>query len=77
MHIDSVKLNAAGEVTDIMLNGNTYGMKEAVKMAKAGKITGVKIIKNEHNEQVLELDSGNQQLKDMPQFEIGTTKAIN
>lgn len=69
MHIREVKVNAAGDVTDVMINGNTYGMKEAVKMAKAGELEGVTISQKDNGEAYISSFSNGMLLQDLPKFQ--------
>ena len=45
MKIEKVKKNTAGDITDVMINGNVYNIDEAVMLAKDGKIEGVNVAK--------------------------------
>lgn len=45
MKIEKVKKNAAGDITDVVINGNVYSIDEAVMLAKDGKIEGVNVAK--------------------------------
>ena len=39
--IEKVRKNAAGDITDVMINGNIYNINEAIMMANNGLIAGV------------------------------------
>jgi len=41
--IEKVKKNAAGDITDVMINGNVYSVDEAVMMARDGLLEGVNV----------------------------------
>lgn len=69
MNIREVKVNAAGEVTDVMINGNTYSMEKAVQMAKSGMIKGVKICKRENGEQYISAFETGLELNELPKFQ--------
>ncbi|WP_003541965.1 DUF3892 domain-containing protein [Desulfotomaculum nigrificans] len=69
MDIQGVKVNAGGEVTDIMIDGNTYGMDKAVKLAKSGLIQGVKIDRRENGEEYISSFDNGMKLADLPGFE--------
>lgn len=43
MKIEKVKKNAEGDITDVMMNGNVYSIREAILLAKDGKIEGVNV----------------------------------
>lgn len=68
MDIREVKLNAAGEVTDVMIDGNTYSMEQAVKLAKAGKIEGVSFSTGEHGELYISHFANGMPLNELPKF---------
>ena len=68
MDIREVKVNAAGEVTDVMINGNTYSMEQAVKMAKAGKIEGVSFSIDDNGEQYISHFANGMPLNELPKF---------
>ncbi|GAB6182041.1 hypothetical protein JCM14036_33600 [Desulfotomaculum defluvii] len=67
MDIREVKVNAAGEVTDVMINGNTYSMEKAVEFAKSGKIKGAKIEARHNGEQYIS-HLGDMELTQLPRF---------
>jgi len=41
--IEKVKKNAAGDITDVMIDGNVYAIDEAIMMAKDGLLAGVNV----------------------------------
>ena len=45
MKIEKIKKNSEGDITDVMMNGNVYGINEAIMMARDGKIEGVNVAK--------------------------------
>lgn len=67
MDIREVKVNAAGEVTDVMINGNTYRMEKAVEFAKSGKIKGAQIEARHNGEQYIS-HLGDMELTQLPKF---------
>jgi len=66
--IRSVKVNAGGEVTDVMIDGNTYSMEQAVKLAKEGKIQGVNISRRENGKEYIESLGDDMKLTALPRF---------
>ncbi len=63
-----VKENAAGEITDVMINGNTYSMEQAVKLAKSGELEGVKLSTRENGEQYISHFANGMELSQLPRF---------
>jgi len=45
LKIEKVKKNAAGDITDVMINGNIYSVDEAIMLARDKKIEGVNVAK--------------------------------
>ena len=43
LRIEKIKKNAAGDITDVMMNGNVYSINEAIALAKEGLIAGVNV----------------------------------
>ncbi|WP_081460822.1 DUF3892 domain-containing protein [Desulfotomaculum nigrificans] len=52
-----------------MIDGNTYGMDKAVKLAKSGLIQGVKIDRRENGEEYISSFDNGMKLEDLPGFE--------
>ncbi|MCG9969052.1 DUF3892 domain-containing protein [Pelotomaculum terephthalicicum JT] len=53
MKIDKVKKNAEGDITDVMIDNNVYGIDEAIMMARDGKIEGVNVAKAKSGKEYL------------------------
>lgn len=68
MHIMEVKENAAGEITDVMINGNTYSMEQAVKLAKSGELKDVTMSTRENGEQYISHTANGMDLSELPRF---------
>ncbi len=45
MKIEKVRKNAAGDITDVMINSNIYSIDEAIMLARDKKIEGVNVTK--------------------------------
>lgn len=68
MDITEVKISPSGEITDVMINGNTYGMEKAVKMVKDGRIEGVVLSQRENGEEYISHFTNGMELTDLPRF---------
>ena len=53
MKIEKVKRNSDGDITDVMINGNVYSVREAVLLAKDGKIEGVNVARAKNGREYL------------------------
>ncbi|OAT85206.1 DUF3892 domain-containing protein [Desulfotomaculum copahuensis] len=51
--IERVKKNSAGDITDVMINGNVYNIGEAIMMAKDGRIAGVNVARARNGREYL------------------------
>jgi len=51
--IEKVRRNGAGDITDVMINGNVYSINEAIMMAKDGLMAGVNVARTKNGREYL------------------------
>lgn len=71
MKIEKVKKNTEGDITDVMMNDNIYSIREAILLAKDGKIEGVNVAKARSGREYLRSNpdgSPDNNLDNLPSF---------
>lgn len=71
MKIEKVKKNTEGDITDVMMNDNIYSVREAILLAKDGKIEGVNVAKARSGREYLRSNpdgSPDNNLDNLPSF---------
>jgi tRNA-dihydrouridine synthase len=53
MKIEKVRKNAQGDITDVFINGNVYGIDDAIRMARDGMLEGVNVGKARNGREYL------------------------
>lgn len=71
MKIEKVRRNPAGDITDVMLNGNIYSINQAIMLAQDGLIEGVNVARARSGREYLRSNpdkSAENNLDNLPQF---------
>lgn len=72
MRIEKVRKNAAGDITDVMLDGNIYSIDQAVELARDGMIEGVNVSRARNGREYLRSnpdDRAANNLDNLPSFQ--------
>lgn len=71
MEIEKIRKNAAGDITDVMINGNIYSINQAIMLAQDGMIKGVNVARARNGREYLRSNpdkSAQNNLDNLPQF---------
>lgn len=69
--IEKIKKNAAGDITDVMINGKIYSINEAIMMAKDGLIAKVNVARAKKGREYLRgnpVGTAENNLDNLPRF---------
>lgn len=72
MRIEKVRKNAAGDLTDVMIEGNIYSIDQAIELAREGLLEGVNVSRAKNGREYLKSnpdDRAANNLDNLPSFQ--------